>query len=302
MTRANDRHAADGPGQPPEPVVVRRPRRQTLPVVVSSPHSGRDYDPAFLRSSRLDALAIRRSEDAFVDEIVAAAPELGAPLVGARFPRAWLDVNREPYELDPAMFDGPLPGWVNSRSPRVRAGLGTVPRVVAGGAEIYRGKLTPDEAEARIKGCYMPYHDALVELLERTRASFGAACLVDCHSMPSTGHDGSKRGQIDVVIGDRFGASCDRAVTEAASACLRAAGLTVRRNEPYPGGFITEHYGRPDLGLHAIQIELNRGLYMDEKALERGPGMAALARQVETLIGAVAEAVLAVARPAHAAE
>jgi N-formylglutamate amidohydrolase len=301
VTRANDRPAQHGQAARAEQVVVRRPLRQTLPVVVSSPHSGRDYDCAFLGLSRLDALAIRRSEDAFVDEIVARAPQLGAPLVAARFPRAWLDVNREPYELDPAMFDGPLPAWVNSRSPRVKAGLGTVPRVVAGGAEIYRGKLPPGEAEARIKGCYMPYHDALVELLEATRASFGAACLVDVHSMPSAGQDGG-RSRVDAVIGDRFGASCDRSLTEAASGCLRDRGLQVRRNEPYPGGFITEHYGRPELGLHAIQIELNRGLYMDEKAMTRGTGLAPLARHVEALLQAVAAAVLTLSRPASAAE
>jgi len=298
VTRANDSDPQGDRG----PVVVRRPERQSLPLVVSSPHSGRDYDAAFLAATRLDRAAIRRSEDAFVDELVARAPALGCPLVAARFPRAYLDVNREPFELDPAMFDGPLPRHVNSRSLRVRAGLGTVPRVVAGGAEIYGGKLDPAEAQARLDACYLPYHDAVAGLLQETRERFGAACLLDCHSMPSVGHEGAARTRVDIVLGDRFGASCDRALTEAASAALRAAGLTVRRNDPYPGGFITEHYGRPEQGLHALQLEINRGLYMDEKALERGTGMAAMARHVEALIAVLGEAVLTLARPAAAAE
>lgn len=298
MTRANDSE----PESDRSPVAVRQPERQGLPLVVSSPHSGRDYDPAFLAAIRLDGAAIRRSEDAFVEELVARAPELGCPLVAARFPRAYVDVNREPFELDPAMFDGPLPRKVNSRSPRVRAGLGTVPRVVAGGAEIYRGKLDPLEAQARLDACYLPYHDTVAGLLQETRQRFGAACLLDCHSMPSVGHEGAARARVDVVLGDRFGASCDRALTEAASASLRAAGLSVRRNDPYPGGFITEHYGRPEMGLHALQVEINRGLYMDERTLERGPGMAAVARHMEALIAALGAAMLTLARPAAAAE
>ncbi len=298
VTRANDSEADTDPTR----VVIRRPERQRLPVVVSSPHSGRDYPEAFLSASRLDAQAIRRSEDAFVDELVARAPELGCPLVVARFPRAYLDVNREPFELDPAMFDGALSGPVNSRSPRVRSGLGTVPRVVAGGAEIYRTRLPVAEAAARLERCYLPYHAALAELLEETRQRFGAACLIDCHSMPSVGHEGAARARVDIVLGDRFGASCDRTMTEAASASLRRSGLTVRRNDPYPGGFITEHYGRPEVGLHAVQVEMNRGLYMDEKALVRGPGMAGLAACIETLIADMGQAMLALARPAAAAE
>ena len=204
MARANDNGA-------PDVLVLDRPERQTLPVVVSSPHSGRRYGGAFMAASRLDRLAIRRSEDAFVDELIRGVKGLGASSVHALFPRAYLDVNREPYELDPAMFDAPLPRWVNSRSPRVKAGLGTIPRVVAGGAEIYRGKLPPSEAERRIGRCYAPYHDVLVDLVRSTRATFGAVCLIDCHSMPSTGADGGRQ-KADAVIGDRFGASCDRSI------------------------------------------------------------------------------------------
>ncbi len=294
MARANDNDA-------PEALSLVRPARQSLPVVVSSPHSGRDYDDAFLAASRLDQLAIRRSEDAFVDELVAGIPDLGAPTLCARFPRAWLDVNREPYELDPAMFDAPMLRWINARSPRVRAGLGTVPRVVAGGAEIYYGKLKPAEAESRIKQHYIPYHDALVSLIEETRKAFGTACLIDCHSMPSTGNDGQKQ-RADIVIGDRFGASCDRSVTAAATEALRGAGLNVRRNDPYPGGFITENYGRPNLCMHAIQLEFNRGLYMEERTMRRGKTMADIRTILETAVSAIAEATLAFALPASAAE
>ena len=298
MTRANDSDAEADRSL----VAIRRPVRQSLPVVVSSPHSGRDYTQSFLAASRLDAHAIRRSEDAFVDELVTRAPELGCPLVIARFPRAYLDVNREPFELDPAMFEGALPGPLNSRSPRVRSGLGTVPRVVAGGAEIYRERLPAAEAGTRLDACYLPYHAALADLMEETRRRFGAACLIDCHSMPSVGHEGAARTRVDIVLGDRFGASCDRSLTEAASASLRRSGLSVRRNDPYPGGFITEHYGRPDLGLHAVQVEMNRGLYMDEKAMARGPGMAAMAACIEALIIDLGHAMLSLARPAAAAE
>jgi N-formylglutamate amidohydrolase len=294
VARANDNDALNI-------LSLVRPARQTLPVLVSSPHSGRDYDADFLALSRLDNLAIRRSEDAFVDELVAGVPAQGAPALCALFPRAWLDVNREPYELDPAMFDAPMPRWINARSPRVRAGLGTIPRVVAGGAEIYRGKLTPDEAVLRIKSHYMAYHDTLVTLIEETKALFSTSCLIDCHSMPSAGNDGSRQ-KADIVIGDRFGASCERSITTAATEALRNAGLTVRRNDPYPGGFITENYGRPDLGIHAIQLEFNRALYMEERTMQRGSNMDAIRDALESTVRAIADATLTIALPANAAE
>jgi len=286
-----------------EPVLVRRPWCQRLPLVVSSPHSGRDYPPEFMALSRLDQLAIRRSEDAFVDELVEGAVSLGAPMVAATFPRALLDPNREPYELDPRMFDAPLPRWVNSRSPRVRAGLGTVPRVVAGGAEIYAGKLAPHVAEDRIRRYYVPYHDAIATLLEETRAKFGVALLVDCHSMPS-----GERGQTgagsraDIVLGDRFGHACAPEIMANAADVLRLTGYQVRRNDPYPGGFITEHYGRPAMDLHALQVEINRALYMDESRMTRGTGMSSLKANLETLFARLADQVLYLAPPANAAE
>ena len=280
---------------------LRRPPRQRLPVVLSSPHSGRAYHRAFLAASRLDALALRRSEDAFVDGLIAGAEGLGAPSLAALFPRAWLDVNREAYELDPAMFDAPLPPWVNSRSPRVAMGLGTLPRVVAAGAEIYRRRLSPAEAEERIARCWRPYHAALGRLLAETRRAFGQACLVDCHSMPSR-RGGGGRQRADAVVGDRFGASCHGEIAAAACRALAACGLAVARNHPYPGGFITARHGRPAAGVHALQIELNRALYMDEARIEPGPGFAAARRALQQTVAAVAAATAALAAPPAAAE
>lgn len=294
MTRANDI------GTPPV-LAVDCPVRQTLPVLVSSPHSGRHYDPDFLKDIRLDGLAIRRSEDAFVDELISGVPALGGPTVRALFPRAWIDVNREPCELDPCMFEGTLTCRVRSDSPRVRAGLGIIPRVVAGGMEIYRGRLQAGEAERRISRCYVPYHDTLARLIEGTRLLFGTVCLIDCHSMPSSGHDGDSR-MPDVVLGDRFGSSCALPVALAASDVLESRGAVVRRNDPYPGGHITRRYGEPARGIHAIQIEFNRRLYLDENSLEQTDGMQPTVRLLEAAVLAISRAVLELSAPARAAE
>ena len=256
-------------------LAVHQGAEPRVPLVLSSPHSGRDYPAAFLAQSSLDLAALRRSEDAFVAELFAAGPGLGIPLLEALFPRAYLDPNREPWELDPAMFADHLPAHINTRSLRVAGGLGTIARIVGDGAEIYRDKLSFAEAETRIATFYAPYHDALERLVDATSARFGAVLLIDCHSMPSlaTG-DGGRRP--DVVLGDRFGMACGREIVDAAASILRDLGLNVVRNEPYAGGFITHHYGRPALGRHALQIELNRALYMDEVRIERGPGFAGL--------------------------
>jgi N-formylglutamate amidohydrolase len=273
------------------PYEILRPERQLAPLVFASPHSGRDYPEDFLAAARLDPLALRRSEDSFVDEIFAAAPALGAPLLKARFPRAYIDPNREPYELDPSMFSGPLPGHVNAHSPRVAAGLGTIARVVAGGAEIYAGKLEVAAALERIERCYHPYHRALAELVAETRRRFGFCILIDCHSMPSIGGPpGSQAAtqEIDFVLGDCYGTSCEQAVSQTAFSTLRAQGYRVARNKPYSGGFVTRHYGRPRHGLHALQIEINRALYMDEQAIRRAPGLALLSERMGDLITALA--------------
>ena len=191
---------------PTDPVVVRRPSQQTLPIVFASPHSGRRYPDELLAASRLDALGLRRSEDSFVDELFAAAPDHGAPLIAATFPRAWCDANREPWELDQGMFADRLPGWVNTTSARVGAGLGTLARVVASGEAIYRGKLSFADAERRIRTCWQPFHEALEGLVAETQAMFGACLLIDCHSMPTHGHVSRSGGKpADFVLGDAHG-------------------------------------------------------------------------------------------------
>jgi len=262
-----------------EAYVLTKPNPQTLPFVFASPHSGDDYSDEFLAQSRLDATAIRRSEDCFVHELFQDAPRLGAPLIRARFPRAYLDPNREPYELDPTMFKGSLPSFVNSRSARVSVGLGTIARVVSNGAEIYRKKLDFREVEQRIDRLYFPYHAMIKQLLVATRAQFGAVVLVDCHSMPSMGsavEGDTGRRRCDFVLGDRFGTSCDPAIVDLLERRLNDLGYSVARNDPYAGGFVTQNYGRPGAGIHAVQIEINRGLYMDEATISRAPKMAAL--------------------------
>jgi len=266
---------------------VAAPSRQTAAVVFASPHSGKNYPPGFVAASRLDPLTLRRSEDAFVDELFATAPRHGAPLLRALFPRAYIDPNREPWELDPAMFAEALPSFVNGASPRVSAGLGTIARVVANGAEIYRNKLTFSEAKHRVETLYRPYHAKLEELLAATHARFGRCLLIDCHSMPSVGgpmdRDPGKR-RVDFVLGDCFGTACAPSLIGAVEAFLKARGYAVGRNDPYAGGFTTRHYGRPDQGRHALQIEINRGLYMDEMRIERSRGFAGLARHLDELI------------------
>jgi len=282
-------------------IEILAPAQQSAPLVFSSPHSGRDYPEDFLAAARLDKHAIRRSEDSFVDEIFGQAPHFGAPLLKARFPRAFVDPNREPYELDPAMFDEPLPSFVNKRSPRVAAGLGTIARVVASGAEIYAQKLSFAEACARIDRCYHPYHAALEELIGTTIRQFGHCLLIDCHSMPSIGgpmeNDAGRRRQVDFVLGDAHGRSCSRVLTVTVEETLRDMGYTVVRNTPYSGGFITRNYGRPSAGVHALQIEINRALYMHETSYSRAPAMAELAAHMARLI----ERLVAVAPHALAA-
>ncbi|MFQ5774275.1 MAG: N-formylglutamate amidohydrolase [Kiloniellaceae bacterium] len=266
------------------------PERQTLPLVFASPHSGHHYPAAFVAASRLDPLALRRSEDSFVDELFEAAPTLGAPLIRALFPRAFVDPNREPFELDPAMFEDELPPYANTRSPRVAAGLGTIARVVANGADIYRGKLCFAEALHRLRKYYWPYHKALGDLVEWTRVGFGCCVLVDCHSMPSVGgpmdNDAGHR-RVDFVLGDCHGTSCAPAVVEAVERALRALGYHVARNTPYSGGYVTRHYGRPADGVHSLQIEINRALYMDESRIRRSPGMDQLVADVRRVIAAL---------------
>ena len=266
------------------PFEVFEPSGFACPIVLNSPHSGAHYPQAFLAASRLDPLTLRRSEDAFVDRLFEPAATHGAPLLRARFPRAFLDLNREPFELDPHMFEGRLPEFANTRSLRVAAGLGVIPRVVGDAQAIYRELMPVEAALRRIATLHRPYHAKLAELLETAQRRFGFALLVDCHSMPSNSPDVDG---CDIVLGDRYGSSAARWMVETVEAALRGAGLIVRRNKPYAGGYITEHYGAPAAGRHALQIEINRSLYMDERALRLIEGAAALPRALADMVGAL---------------
>jgi N-formylglutamate amidohydrolase len=265
---------------------VRRPERLAAPFVFASPHSGRLYPADMMAASALDEAAIRRSEDAFVDTLAAAGPRLGVPLIQARFARAYIDVNREPYELDQTMFVDELPDFCQARTARVAAGLGSIARVVGEGQEIYRRKLTFAEARRRIEAVHRPYHLALAALIEEAKARFGFAILIDWHSMPSAAAAAGARGRrgADFVLGDRFGASCAAAVSGAVERELEAMGYSVARNAPYAGGYTTEHYGRPVRRVHALQIEINRALYLNERTVKRHGGFDRLGHDMERLV------------------
>jgi N-formylglutamate amidohydrolase len=283
------------------PFEVLEPAEWRGPVVFNSPHSGCVYPRAFLAASRLDLATLRRSEDSFVDELVFGLVRRGYPLLRAHFPRCYVDVNREPYELDPRMFEGRLPSFANTRSMRVAGGLGTVARVVGDAQEIYGERIPVDDALRRIEGLYKPYHRALRRLFTRVHQDFGTAVLIDCHSMPSAAGAKDERPRADIVLGDRYGTSCVGAVPETIEATLRGLGYTVSRNKPYAGGFITEHYGNPVVGLHAVQLEINRALYMDERRYERSGSFARLTADLEILANQLSEIPLEELRPYRAA-
>jgi N-formylglutamate amidohydrolase len=285
-------------------IEICAPAELTTPVVFASPHSGRRYPPELLRMSRLGRHALRQSEDSYVDLLFDAAPRYGAPLLRALFPRAWIDVNRGRDELDQRMFADPLPANADTRSIRVRAGLGVIPRVVADGQDIYDRKLRFFEARRRLVACYDPYHRALGDLLAAAKARFGCAVLIDCHSMPSAGGAPFREGErrIDFVLGDRFGAACAPAIPATVEASLRAAGYVVSRNAPYAGGHVASAYGRPIEGVHVLQIEINRALYLDERRIVRTDGFRALKRRLESLIADLCRLSPGLLRPAQAAE
>ena len=272
------------PSFEPDILDLQLPVARILPLVLASPHSGTEYPANFLAVSRLDPVTLRRSEDSFVDELFAAGPRLGAPLLSARFPRAYVDVNREAYELDPDMFVDALPKFVNAGSPRVRMGLGTIARIVASGEEIYAKKLCFAEAQRRIEQLYRPYHRALRGLVEETEALFGGCLLIDCHSMPSGTDSACERSGADIVLGDCHGVSCAPRFVEAARRLLTERGFAVAINSPYAGGFTTGHYGRPSVRRHALQIEVNRGLYMNERDYQRKPNFTRLVQDLAELV------------------
>ena len=282
---------SDAETQAQPPFLIERPQRQTIPFVFASGHSGSVYPADFIQASCLDPLTLRKSEDAFVNDLFAAATDNGAPLLRATFPRAWCDPNREAWELDPRMFEDRLPAFVNTKSARVFAGLGTVARVVANGEEIYNRKLTFDEVAKRIEDAYEPYHAALRALIDETCKLFGHCIVIDCHSMPSVGgpmdnDPGTQR--VDMVLGNNHGATCHTRLINYVEAVLADAGYQVRINNPYSGGFTTRHYGQPRRGIQTLQIEVNRALYMDEQAIAKSDGFAQLQADLTRLIEALA--------------
>ena len=261
-----------------------QPGSLTSHLVFSSPHSGRAYPAELIARSRLDLTALRASEDAFIDRLFATVPDHGAPLLCALAPRAWVDLNRDPDELDPVLIEGLAGRGVNQR---VAAGLGVVPRVVSEGREIYAGRLTRAEAEARVAAVHGPYHAMLEKLLLAARGRFGHAVLYDCHSMPPEALRAAPRvrgRQPEIVLGDRFGAAATRGVIARTQEAFEAAGFTVARNAPFAGGYITQRYGRPSEGVDAVQIEINRALYLDARRFEPGPDFPLIQRLIGSVV------------------
>ncbi len=271
------------------PYLLIEPLNRSAPLIFASPHSGRRYPAELLSLTRTGLLSLRRSEDAFVDELFAGAGAHGAALLSATVARAFVDLNRDPSELDPEMFDERLPALSAVATPRVQAGLGAIPRITGDGQAIYRRKLSLAEAERRIAAVHRPYHVVLRNLVNETQAIFGCAVLVDCHSMPSCARGAHAP---DIVLGDRFGASCHPSVTALAEATLRRLGYRVARNTPFAGGHTTQTYGQPTKRVHALQIEINRALYVDERTLERTSGFTRIRADMSRLAEALSAAAL----------
>ncbi len=269
--------------------VLQRPKARTTSVVFASPHSGRQYPEDFLRQAILNEREVRSSEDAFVDDLFAGAVDHGAPLLLAQAPRAYLDLNRGPEELDPAVIEGVRR---HAHNPRIASGLGVIPRVVSNGRAIYRGKLSLHEAHDRISNVWRPYHDTLQTLLDEAHEAFGEAILIDCHSMPhealeNVGPPGAARP--DVVLGDRFGAAAASSVVEQVEAAFASAGFKVARNMPFAGAYICQHYGRPSRRHHAVQVEIDRAIYMDEKTIKPNANFKAFKATLDGVIAELAE-------------
>lgn len=276
------------------------PDVRTTSVVVASPHSGRDYSAAFSTQTVLDSLSIRSSEDAYVDRLFERAPDLGAVFLRAGAPRAYLDLNRSCDELDPALIEGVRRV---AHNPRVASGLGVIPRVVANGRAIYNGKISRAEADARIDGFWRPYHKALQRVMRENKTRFGEAILLDCHSMPHEAIASMTAGakqRPDIVIGDRFGASASGEIVERIEAAFSSAGFVVARNAPFAGAYITQAYGRPTQGYHAIQIEIDRALYMNEATIRPRDDFHAFRRLITGILAEIVE--IGQSRSALAAE
>ena len=298
------------PSYGPGPYDVLMPDTQSVPLIFNSPHSGRHYPQRLLRLSRLDAMELRRSEDFFVDLLFDHAPDAGAPFLKATYPRVYIDLNREPYELDPSMFSDKLPPYANTESDRVYSGFGSIPRVVALDQDIYKTRLEFAMEQSRIESIHKPYHRRLKDLVEKTSAVFGWTALIDCHSMPASRSmsmlslgrfvardDNERNSNADIVLGDRYGRSCSSDLTDCIEATLRDMGYSVSRNNPYAGGYCTAHYGKPSRGIHAIQIEINRRLYMNEKKQSpRVHDLEKLRDDMKTLVSELARLNLGVTR------
>jgi N-formylglutamate deformylase len=268
---------------------VEYPSLRSTSAVFASPHSGTDYGWGFLRRTVLDARTIRSSEDAFVDELFGSAPAHGAPLLSLLVPRAFVDVNRGCEELDPALIRGVEKGTHN---PRVASGLGVIPRVVAGGRQIYRGKIPLAEAEARLKAHWHPYHARLKTLMDESHRLFGQAILVDCHSMPHEAIESLCRGRREkpeIVLGDRFGASAAPGIVDEIELAFREEGFKVGRNTPFAGAFTTQHYGRPARARHAVQIEIDRSLYMNEAKMVPNGNFTSMQQAMDRVVARIAE-------------
>jgi N-formylglutamate amidohydrolase len=264
--------------------------RPATPVVLSVPHAGRDYSDALLSAARLPRPKLETLEDRLVDRLVWRAVAAGATAFIADVPRAEIDLNRDEREVDPAMVvPRPRPSAL-ADSPRTRGGLGLVPARIAGAGPIWRQRLAADELARRIEGVHRPYHAALDDALQAARERFGIAILLDCHSMPP------RRGEADeapVVLGDRYGASIAPDLAAAAEEAVRRLGYRVGRNSPYAGGHITACHGRPDQGVHALQIEIDRSLYLGRDLKQPGPGFDRVAHLIAAVAAALAERTVA---------
>lgn len=278
---------------------VLPPPGEPNPWLLNSPHSGDDFPEEFLARSQLSRQTLRRASDLFMDQLILPMRAYGASVMHAHLPRSFLDLNREPLELDPRLISGILPNEANTRSLRVAGGLGTVPRVIGDQVEIYAGKLTLAEALIRIEQHYVPYHLRLRDQLDILQARHGQVVLIDCHSMPSSNGPNPYRSMPDIVLGDRFGTSCMPDLTAAFESLAHAEGLIVERNQPYAGGYITEAYGRPIQGRHALQIEINRALYMDEATLTPHAGFEMLATALDAIFRALFASDLLHGRETH---
>ena len=287
------------------PVELIAPTVQTSPFIFASPHSGRRYPASFVNRSSLDLMSLRRSEDSYVDLLVDMVPSLGAPLIKALFPRAYVDVNRSEKELDPLVLSGRLPEDSDTRSSRVLAGFGVIPRLAANGQEIYPTRLPVRDALQRLELFYKPYHQMLQETIDRTVKQFGCAIIIDCHSMPSQEswrRPGKRLPEMDFVLGDRYGASCAPGLLSLTQNLMMEAGYRVSRNAPYAGGYVTQNYGQPQTGVHALQIEINRRLYLDETRITRTAGfepLRSMLRQILTELMQIDPAALQISQAAE---